>query len=68
MMTPEDFKAIRLKLGATAVEWGRALGFRGKNIRLTVDRMEIGHSKYPISERTAGRARALERRFDAAWA
>ncbi len=63
-MTPDEFRAIREKVGLNLVPWGLALGFKGKRIRETVDRMEIGHSKYPISERTADRARQLERAFD----
>ena len=58
-----DFRGIRLKLGYTPLEWGRALGYRGtdRTVQIMIYQFETGLK--PIPNRTA----LLERddfRFD----
>lgn len=52
-MTPTEFRAIRLKLGLSQQDWGRALGYQGDSIRQHVNKMEAGHPKAPIRETVA---------------
>jgi hypothetical protein len=41
-MTGDEFRAVRFKLGLSALEWGQALGYAGKphNIRTQIRRWE----------------------------
>lgn len=39
-MTGPEFRAIRQQLDLTQEAWGRALGFTGANIRITVNQIE----------------------------
>lgn len=34
-MTADEFRAIRLKLGLTVIQWGRALGYAGSDATVT---------------------------------
>lgn len=49
-MSPAEFRAIRLKLGLTLEQWGRALGYANPD-RSELHRIENGHKT--LTERTA---------------
>lgn len=54
-MTPAELRTIRRSLGLSQTSFGRALGFKGVGISVTVSGMELGKTKadgspkYPIS-------------------
>ena len=58
-MTSKEFSAIRASLGFTPLEWGRALGYGGKNrtVQIMMYQMESGVN--PVPARTALLAKAL---------
>ena len=49
-MTPADFKACRVACGLTQSQWGRALGYDGKNCDCTVRRYENGAPGRPLPD------------------
>lgn len=47
-MTPAEFRAIRLQLGLTLEQWGRALGRSGDHVRNQINAMEGGRKEITL--------------------
>ena len=58
-MTPDDLRAIRLSLGLTQEAFGRALGYKGPNIKQMISRLERG--VMPVPERVELKIEKLNR-------
>ena len=58
-MTGKEFQAIRLALGLTPLQWGRRLGYEGKNRSIQIMIYQLESDTKPVPTRTALLAEAI---------